>query len=248
MSTRRTWVALGISLTIHLALVVALGMGLVRPHRLVNRIEVDLEGATVPSAPPGVAAPSPVAGPEMPNPASLPATASVSTTLTMPVKSMATPQSTRYDPDGEMPTQEREGPPGPTHVALTASGGAGGGPGGSGNGSGPGRLGGGRGRSGSGSGSALAGYLHAIRQRVDAAKRYPQMAQQRRQEGVVVVTFRLTVDGRLVDEPVLTRSSGYRQLDAAALRAVSKGAPYPRFPMDPALMKDLVIPVKFYLR
>jgi protein TonB len=65
---------------------------------------------------------------------------------------------------------------------------------------------------------------------------------------VVVVTFRLTVDGRLVDEPVLTRSSGYRQLDAAALRAVSKGAPYPRFPMDPALMKDLVIPVKFYLR
>lgn len=241
----RTWMALGTSLTIHVALVSLLGMGMIKPRRVVNRIEVNLEGARLPNVSPGVVAPSPVAGPEMPGPASIPVAAAVSAKLSMPVPSMTAPAPTRFDPDGELPAQGGAGLPGATAVALTATRG---GSGGSGGGSGPGTPGGGQGRRGSGSGSALAGYLHAIRARVDAAKRYPQMAQQRRQEGVVVVTFRLTVDGCLIGEPVLTRSSGYRQLDQAALRAVSRGAPYPDFPLDPAEMKDLAIPVKFFLR
>jgi protein TonB len=74
------------------------------------------------------------------------------------------------------------------------------------------------------------------------------MAQQRRQEGVVVVTFRLTFDGRLMDAPLVTRSSGSKQLDNAALLAVRRGAPYPSFPLNPKDMKALEIPVKFFLR
>jgi protein TonB len=74
------------------------------------------------------------------------------------------------------------------------------------------------------------------------------MAQQRRQEGTAVVSFRLTPSGELVAEPVVSRSSGYRQLDDAAVRAVSRGAPYPRFPLDPNEMRAIEIPVKFYLR
>lgn len=256
MKIDRTWAALGTSISVHVALVAFLGIGLMQPPRIVNRIEVNLEGATLPGVSPGVVAPSPVAGPEMPGQSSMPAAAAVPVKLSMPTASAMAPTPTRFDPDGALPAVVGGGLPGPTKVALTATAGGGGGggtgpgggPGGPGVGSGPGTPGSGRGRHGGGSGSALSGYLYAIRARVDAAKRYPQMAQQRRQEGVVVVTFRLTVDGRLVGEPKVTRSSGYRQLDAAALRAVSKGVPYPRFPLDPALMKDIQIPVKFYLR
>lgn len=246
MKISRTWIALGASLTINITLVVALGMGLMQPHRMVNRIEVNLEGAVVPSMPPGVQAPTPVAGPEMPRPASMPAAASVAPRLTMAAPSSTVPASTRFDDDGALPLQVAGGVPGPTSVPLHAAHGSGGD--GAGSGSGHGVAGGGQGSQGSGPSSALTGYLNAIRMRVDAAKRYPQMAQQRRQEGVVVVSFRLTPDGQLADTPVVTKSSGFRQLDSAALLAVRHGAPYPSFPLDPEDMKVLEIPVRFYLR
>lgn len=246
MKISRTWIALGASLTIHIAVVLALGIGLMQSRRVVNRVEVNLEGAAVPSLPPGVQAPSPVAGPEMPRPASMPAAASVAPRLAISAPTSTVPTSTSFDDDGALPLQVAGGVPGPTSVPLHAA--PGGGRGGAGAGSGPGAAGGGQGRRGAGPSSALAGYLNAIRARVDAAKRYPQMAQQRRQEGVVVVTFRLSFDGRLLDEPVVTRSSGFRQLDSAALLAVRRGAPYPSFPLDPKDMKALEIPVKFYLR
>ncbi|ABA89628.1 periplasmic energy transduction protein, TonB-related protein [Syntrophotalea carbinolica DSM 2380] len=245
MKAGRTWLAFGASLAIHLAVVLALGMGLMQPHRLVNRVEVDLEGAAAPSVPAGVRAPSPVAGPEMPQSSSVPSAAAVPAQLAVASQSFNAPTPSSFDPDGELQVPVSGGLPGPTSVALTASGG---GSGGMGAGSGPGTQGAGQGRRGSGSASALAGYLNAIRARVDAAKRYPQMAQQRRQEGVATVTFRLTPDGRLAGTPTVTRSSGYRQLDKAALRAVNRGAPYPAFPLDPRQMKALEIPVKFYLR
>lgn len=248
MKISRTWIALGTSLTIHIALVLALGISLMQSGRVINRVEVNLEGAAIPSMPPGVQAPSPVAGPEMPRPASMPAAASVAPRLAMSAPSSTVPMSTSFDDDGALPLQVAGGVPGPTSVPLHAARGGGGGSGGAGAGSGPGVAGGGQGSRGAGPSTALAGYLNAIRARVDAAKRYPQMAQQRRQEGVVVVTFRLSFDGRLLDEPVVTRSSGFRQLDSAALLAVRRGAPYPSFPLDPKDMKALEIPVKFYLR
>lgn len=190
MKISRTWIALGTSLTVHVTLVLALGIGLMQSHRTVNRIEVNLEGAAVPSMPPGVRAPSPVAGPEMPRPASMPVAASVAPRLAMSAPSAIVPTSTSFDDDGALPLQVAGGVPGPTSVPLHAM--RGGGSGGAGAGSGPGVAGGGKGRRGTGSSSVLANYINAVRARVDAAKRYPQMAQQRRQEGVVVVTFRLT--------------------------------------------------------
>lgn len=238
--------ALGTSLSIHIGLVLVLGVGLMQPHRVVNRIEVNLEGASVPSRPPGVQAPSPVAGPEIPNSASLPTSTSVAPHLSLKAPSVIAPAPASFDDDGALPPPVAGGVPGPIGVPLHAV--SGGGMDGAGSGSGPGVAGGGQGRQGAGPSSALAGYLNAIRARVDAAKRYPQMAQQRRQEGVVVVTFRLTFDGRLMDAPLVTRSSGSKQLDNAALLAVRRGAPYPSFPLNPKDMKALEIPVKFFLR
>ncbi len=245
MKIPRTWMAFSTSLTVHVALVLALGMGLIQPRRVANRIEVNLEGAITSGMPPSVQAPTPVAGPEMPSPASLPMTTSVAPRLALSVPFSAPPTAVGFDEDGEHQTPVVGGVPGPTSVALRSPGA---GANGSDTGSGPGLSGGGQGRQGTGAQSALAAYFNAIRARIDAAKRYPPMAQQRRQEGVVVVTFRLTSDGRLLDAPVVTRSSGFRQLDNAALLAVSRGAPYPAFPLAPGEMKALEIPVKFFLR
>lgn len=245
MKISRTWIALGTSLSIHVALVLALGIGLMQPRRIVNRVEVNLEGAARPSVPPGVQVPSVVAGPEMPSSSVMPAAASVARRLAVSAPSVVAPTPTSFDVDGELQAPVVAGIPGPTSVAMNVSGGV---AGGTGAGSGAGVAGGGQGYQSGGPSSALAGYLNAIRARVDAAKRYPQVAQQRRQEGVVVVTFRLTLEGRLLDAPVVTKSSGFRQLDNAALLAVRRGAPYPSFPLNSKDMKALEIPVKFYLR
>ncbi|APG25216.1 energy transducer TonB [Syntrophotalea acetylenica] len=256
MKFSRTWVAMMVSVGVHVGMVLALAIGMITPVRRVNRIEVDLEGVAMPIMPPDVAAPLPAAGPEMPSLASIPTPAAAPRKLPRPAPVVAMPAQAPAPSlpvaDGDFPPAEVGALPGPPSVAMT-TGVGGGGDGGAGSasgsgGGGAGLAGGGRGRRGGGSGSALAGYLQAIRARVDAAKRYPQMAQQRRQEGTAVVSFRLTPSGELVAEPVVSRSSGYRQLDDAAVRAVSRGAPYPRFPLDPSEMRAIEIPVKFYLR
>lgn len=246
MNASRTWMALSTSLSIHIGLVLVLGMGLMQPRRTVNRIEVNLEGAAVPGRPPGVPAPSPVAGPEMPRTASLPPATAVAPRLAVTAPAVVTPAPASFSDAGAPQLQVSGGGAAATGVSLPAV--NGGDTDRAGSGSGPEAAGGGQGRREAGSTSSLTGYYDAIRARVDAAKRYPQMAQQRRQEGVVVVTFRLTSDGRLMDAPVVTRSSGSRQLDSAALMAVRRGAPYPAFPLSPKDMKALELPVKFFLR
>jgi protein TonB len=118
------------------------------------------------------------------------------------------------DEDGALMAPRESVLPSQPAVALTGSGDSGGG----------------RGRQGSGRGSPLQGYLAAVRMRVDAAKRYPRIAEQQRHQGRALVIFSLSTTGELLREPKVVRSSGYRHLDRAALRAVRRGAPYPKFP------------------
>ena len=211
MKISRTWIALGTSLTIHIALVLALGISLMQSGRVINRVEVNLEGAchTQYAAGRSSSFPCSRAG----NASScVHAGGGIGLLRDWLCQHLLPPCPCRpsFDDDGALPLQVAGGVPGSTSVPLHAARGGGGGSGGAGAGSGPGVAGGGQGSRGAGPSTALAGYLNAIRARVDAAKRYPQMAQQRRQEGVVVVTFRLSFDGRLLDEPVVTRSSGFR--------------------------------------
>jgi protein TonB len=68
--------------------------------------------------------------------------------------------------------------------------------------------------------------LAAIRERIVAARSYPEQARRRGWEGRVLVRF--TVDAR--GEPrnlELLETSGFPVLDRATLRAVERGAPYP---------------------
>jgi protein TonB len=84
---------------------------------------------------------------------------------------------------------------------------------------------------------------------IDRAKRYPKIAQQRRIEGMAIVSFRLSSDGKVIAGPGLVKSSGYGLIDRATLRAVTRGAPYPKYPgpADPA-GHAFEVPVRFYLR
>ena len=61
--------------------------------------------------------------------------------------------------------------------------------------------------------------------RVEANKRYPSMAIRMDQQGVVVVYATLSADGNLLDYGV-SSSSGYDNLDKAALKAVASSCPF----------------------
>lgn len=61
--------------------------------------------------------------------------------------------------------------------------------------------------------------------RVEANKRYPSMAIRMDQQGVVMVYATLSTDGNLLDYGV-SCSSGYDNLDKAALKAVASSCPF----------------------
>ena len=188
---------------------------------------------------PDVSAPLPEPVPQMPKPVSLPPAAAVPRHLSFSTSSIARPTRPNFNPNKGPSAPVVAHVPAPTAVSLSISGKKN---------MPPPTQRDEQGKGGSEDSSPLTSYFNAIRARVDAAKRYPPLAQQRRQEGVVVITFRLTPNGRLSGTPVVTQSSGFLQLDNAALLAISRGAPYPPFPLDPKKMKMLQIPVKFHLR
>lgn len=61
--------------------------------------------------------------------------------------------------------------------------------------------------------------------RVEANKRYPSMAIRMDQQGVVMVYATLSADGNLLDYGI-SSSSGYDNLDKAALKAVASSCPF----------------------
>lgn len=100
---------------------------------------------------------------------------------------------------------------------------------GSGNGAGDGSAAGlGTGSGGSGHGSAGNPILAEIRRRIESAKRYPMRAREQNIEGKVGVHFLIQSNGR-VDGVRVTRSSGSRILDDAAIQAVQHSAPLPYY-------------------
>jgi len=90
-------------------------------------------------------------------------------------------------------------------------------------------------------------YLAAVFAKIEAAKRYPQLAIRRRMEGNVEVVFRLGNDGSLLAVD-LAKSSGYRSLDEAAIAAVKQAAPFPRLPESATnIPESLKITISFIL-
>jgi protein TonB len=239
--TKRESLALTSSILVHLGVVFFIGASLISPPKMVNRVEIDLEGARGMESNSGTQAPTPSKAPSVPSATTLPTRSVVPLKISRPQEVVTTPPLP-IEPDGSLAAPELPTLPGPPSVSLTR-------PDVQGASSGSETVSSGKGESGSGRGSALDGYYAAVRRRVDAAKQYPQIAQQRRIQGRVLVSFGLTLDGQLIGEPQLVKSSGYGLLDRAALRAVRRGAPYPEFPGKAEdLPKLLRIEVTFILR
>ncbi len=79
-------------------------------------------------------------------------------------------------------------------------------------------------------------------------KRYPEVAQSRRQQGIAQVFFSLDRQGRVIDSRV-ARSSGASVLDEEALALLRRAQPFPAPPRElPGGRVDLTVPIRFNLK
>ncbi len=79
-------------------------------------------------------------------------------------------------------------------------------------------------------------------------KRYPEVAQSRRQQGIAQVFFSLDRQGRVIDSRV-ARSSGASVLDEEALALLRRAQPFPAPPRElPGERVDLTVPIRFNLK
>lgn len=95
-----------------------------------------------------------------------------------------------------------------------------------------------------GDATAYTAYLGSVRTHVERFKVRPR----RVVKGEVVVKFSIDREGAVVSRAVQT-SSGSEELDLAALSAIDKAAPFPKFPDGVTREKiDLSIPFRFVTR
>lgn len=97
------------------------------------------------------------------------------------------------------------------------------------------------------SAGAQASYVAALQAYLARYKRYPSLARSRNQEGVVMLYFAIDRQGALI-EARIDRSSGYRQLDQAALDMVNRAAPFSPMPAEMLQSRlELVVPIQYGL-
>ena len=79
--------------------------------------------------------------------------------------------------------------------------------------------------------SAIAGYLDGWKRRIEqvGTLNFPDEARRRSLSGNPVLEVAIRADGRL-DQVLVRRSSGHRELDAAAMRIVRLASPFDPFP------------------
>lgn len=70
----------------------------------------------------------------------------------------------------------------------------------------------------------ISAYLSALRREIERQKRYPKRAKMMRKQGTVMVAFTLSASGEISNVQV-AKSSGVKDLDDEAVRAVKKARP-----------------------
>jgi protein TonB len=93
-----------------------------------------------------------------------------------------------------------------------------------------------------------ASWETSLVKRLQQFKRYPSEAQSRGEEGVVMLSFSVDRNGRVLARKIV-QSSGYPALDAEVTSMIERAQPLPPFPpsMTQASL-DLTVPVRFSLR
>jgi protein TonB len=84
--------------------------------------------------------------------------------------------------------------------------------------------------------------------RLEQYKRYPGDAQSRGVEGVVMLSFSVDRNGRVLAHEIV-RSSGHPELDKEVVSMIERAQPLPPFPPSmPQEKLDLTVPIRFSLR
>jgi periplasmic protein TonB len=84
--------------------------------------------------------------------------------------------------------------------------------------------------------------------RLEQYKRYPSEAQSRGVEGVVMLSFSVDRNGRVLTREI-ARSSGHPELDKEVVSMIERAQPLPPFPPSmPEEKLDLTVPIRFSLR
>ena len=83
---------------------------------------------------------------------------------------------------------------------------------------------------------------------IEKYKRYPRVAQEQRQQGVVYLRFAVDRQGRVTSSQI-NKSSGFELLDDEVLALIQRAQPLPTPPPEiPGAVVDLVVPVAFSLK
>jgi protein TonB len=77
-------------------------------------------------------------------------------------------------------------------------------------------------------------------------RRYPDDARRARQQGTAYIRFRIDRDGHVLSSS-LERSSGYPDLDAAAMETLRRADPLPKIPPDRPDQVELLVPIEFFM-
>jgi protein TonB len=75
------------------------------------------------------------------------------------------------------------------------------------------------------------GYMRMLKERIESIWKYPKEAARERISGDLYMKFSIKKDGKLAEVELL-RTSGYRELDEAAMNAVKKAQPFWPLPDD----------------
>lgn len=95
---------------------------------------------------------------------------------------------------------------------------------------------------------AISGWRNELLQRLLRAKRYPEEARDRDQQGVVQLRISMDRQGKLLSATVV-KSSGYAVLDEEAVATMHRAEPFPEPPSQmPGNPIELTVPVHFSLQ
>jgi len=84
--------------------------------------------------------------------------------------------------------------------------------------------------------------------RLEQFKRYPTLAQTRRQQGVAYLRFTIDRNGKVLSAQI-EKSSGYDMLDEETLALIHRAEPLPKPPPEaPGDPVELIVPIQFFLR
>jgi protein TonB len=98
------------------------------------------------------------------------------------------------------------------------------------------------------SSNALDTWEGRVLAQLNKHRRYPRMAQVRRQQGVPYVRFVMDREGKVLSSR-LERSSGFPDLDREAVALAKRASPLPKAPDDKlGQTLELVVPVEFFMR